>query len=234
MSNKTIAIIQSNYIPWKGYFDIIASVDTFVLLDEVQYTRLDWRNRNLIKTKDGRKWLSIPVLSKGLYTQRISCARVVSSAWAKHHLASIWHSYKRARFFDQNWDWLKSVYENARELEYLSQINQLFLREILTYLEVKTSIISSSEFELVEGKTERLVAICKQAGASTYLSGPGTRDYLHTVQFENEGIRVRWIKYPDYPEYEQLYPPFCHAVSIIDTILNCGPQTKDMIGGKIT
>lgn len=231
MNNRIIAISQSNYIPWKGYFDFIKSVDTFVFLDDVQYTRGDWRNRNIVKSAHGPLWLSIPVKSRGRSGQRIADTIVQSASWAKQHSRTIEHVYKQSKHFDQFWDWLKSLYERAAEFERLKAINRLFLFEILKVLEIRTEIRDSSELELDEGKTARLVSMCLQLNATKYVSAPNTKSYLDTSLFQKAGIQVRFFAYPEYPEYEQLFPPFEHKVSIIDTILNCGYSTVGMLKG---
>lgn len=231
MKKKTLAIIQSNYIPWKGYFDIIKSADTFILLDDVQYTKNDWRNRNRIKTANGLKWLTIPVQSKGRFHQSVNEAKVSSSDWSKLHISTIRHFYRRAEHFDKCWDWLAELYKRAAELENLSEINRLFILAVTEFLGINTDILRSTDFDLCTGKTERLVYLCRQANAGRYLTGPGTRGYLRTNLFEEAGVEVKFVSYPSYPEYKQLYPPFEHNVSIIDTILNCGLDTRDMIQG---
>jgi len=97
---KRIAAIQSSYIPWKGYFDAINVVDEFILLDEVQFTKRDWRNRNKIKTSQGIQWLTIPVAVKGRYLQRIDETRIADSGWAQRHWSTLTHTYRRAAAFD--------------------------------------------------------------------------------------------------------------------------------------
>lgn len=225
---KKIAILQSNYIPWKGYFDLINMVDEFVLYDDMQYTRRDWRNRNKIKTPNGLAWLTIPVEVKGKYFQKINETKISEKDWAKKHWQSIVHNYSKAKYFKEYKEIFEELYLGCDE-EYLSQINYKFITAINEILRIKTKIRWSSEFELVDGQTEKLLGICKDCAADIYLSGPAAKDYLDESLFEAENIKVEWMNYGGYLEYEQLFPPFEHGVSILDLIFNEGPNaTKFM------
>lgn len=218
---KRIAISQSNYIPWKGYFDLIHSVDEFVLYDDVQFTKRDWRNRNLIKTPSGLKWLTIPVESKGKFLQKINETRVSEPEWPLLHWSRIVSSYAEAPHFATHGDRLEALYKDTGETM-LSAINRRFLTAILGILEIPTRLRSSGEFTLVDDRTGRLVKICEEAGAEVYVSGPTARAYLDISMFEKAGVRVEWMDYSGYPEYRQLHGGFEHAVSVIDLILNEG------------
>lgn len=228
-AKKRLGIIQSNYIPWKGYFDFIASVDEFVILDDVQYTRRDWRNRNLIKTKDGLKWLTIPVEVKGKYTQSIYDTSIANGAWTNEHLATLRHTYARAPHFQETWEWLQPSYEACARESKLSAVNVCLLRAVCERLDIATPIRLSSEFELVDGKNERLISICVQAGATEYLSGPAARDYMLPELWESAGITVDYKSYGGYPEYPQMYPPFEHGVSVLDLLFNTGAQARSYL-----
>jgi hypothetical protein len=222
---KRIAIVQSSYIPWKGYFDLINQVDEFILYDDLQYTRRDWRNRNRIKTPNGPAWLTIPVKAKGRYYQKIRDTVVHDRNWSSRHWKAICLSYSRARYFEATRHVFQGLYEECRVETHLGRINFRFLRAISDMLGIRTRITWSMDYELVGGRTERLVHLCRQAGASEYLSGPAAKAYLDEALFSGEGIRVRWMDYSGYPEYAQLFcPPFIHEVSIIDLILNEGPE----------
>lgn len=222
---KKLAILQSNYIPWKGYFDLINMVDEFILFDEVQYTRKDWRNRNRIKTRNGSMWLTIPVKVKGKYFQRIEDTVISDPKWYRRHWESIVHSYSKAGFFHIYRELFEDLYLTAKEKS-LSDINYRFLTAICKLLEIHTKISWSADYNTAQGKTKRLVDLCKQAGASEYISGPAARSYIDEKLFKKEGVCVRYMDYSGYPEYNQLYPPFDHAVTILDLIFNEGPKTK--------
>lgn len=223
--SKKIAIVQSNYIPWKGYFDILNLVDEFILFDDTQYTRRDWRNRNRIKTASGVKWLTIPVEVKGKYYQKIKDVIISDPSWNRKHWNTIIHNYARARYFGQYKDIFEELYLNCTE-KYLSRINYRFLVAICMLVGIKTKITWSMNYHLSDGKTERLVDICKQCGASEYLSGPSAGTYIQPKLFAQAGIKLTFMDYSGYREYPQLYPPFTHRVSIIDLILNSGSDAR--------
>jgi hypothetical protein len=218
---KSLAVVQSNYIPWKGYFDLINMVDEFILFDVVQYTRRDWRNRNLIKTPQGLQWLTIPVDVKGKYLQKICETRVSDPNWAIKHWTNIAHNYGKAKHFRENREIFESLYLGSTE-EYLSQINHKFIREICNLLKIKTRITSATDYPSVEGKSERLIALCKAVGANHYVSGPAAKAYMDEPLLAAEGIHLSYIDYSGYPEYFQLHGEFEHGVSVLDLIFNEG------------
>lgn len=221
-SMTKVAISQSNYIPWKGYFDLINSVDYFVLFDDMQYTRRDWRNRNRIKTHHGLLWLTIPVKAKGNYYAKIKEIEVADDSWFKEHWLTITHNYNRAQYFKEYKTFFSNLYYAQQSEIYLSKINYNFIASICDFLKIKTKLLWSAQFELVDGKTERLVHICKQLGATEYLSGPSARAYLDESLFIRNNIELKYMDYSGYPEYKQLFPPFVHEVSILDLIFNEG------------
>jgi len=221
---KKIAILQSNYIPWKGYFDLINMVDEFILYDDMQYTRRDWRNRNKIQTKQGLKWLSIPVDVKGKYFQKINETKVSDKDWAKKHWQQLKQNYLKSKYFKEYQNIFEELYLNCNE-EYLSKINYKFIITINKILGIKTKIRYSSEFDLIDGQTEKLLGICKDCDASIYLSGPAAKDYFDDELAKKENIQVEWMDYSGYKDYKQLYLPFEHGVSILDLIFNEGPNS---------
>ena len=223
---KRVAIVQSSYIPWKGYFDLMGSVDEFVLLDDAQFTRRDWRNRNRIKTADGLKWLTIPVDVKGKFDQAIEDTRVSDPSWRETHWKSLHHAYSKAPCFSQFAAQIEAVYQDASD-ERLSQINHRFLTAICGILGIDTKITWSMDYGGTGRKSERLVDLCGRASATEYLSGPTARGYLDEGLFNEAGIEVVWMDYEGYPEYDQLYPPFEHHVTILDLIFHTGAQASD-------
>lgn len=225
---KSVAIVQSSYIPWKGYFDLIDSVDEFVLYDDQQYTRRDWRNRNRIKTAQGPIWLTIPVQVKGRYHQKIQETTVSDPAWANRHWRTIEHAYGRAPHFDEHRDVLHRLYAECDE-GFLSDVNRRFLDVLCDLLGIRTRIVWSTDYEAEGAKTERLVSLCRAAGATSYLSGPTARAYLNESRFDDAGIELRFMDYSAYPQYEQLYPPFEHAVSVIDLLVHTGPAARSYL-----
>jgi hypothetical protein len=221
---KRVAAIQSSYIPWRGYFDIVGLVDEFILLDEVQYTKRDWRNRNRVKTAQGPLWLTIPVQVKGRYRQRIDEVRVADRDWAERHWQTLRQAYATAERFDVVAEQIAALYERAAELERLSDVNRLFLEGLSPLLGIDTKLSWSTDYDSQGAKTERLVTLCEQAGADEYVSGPSARDYLDEGEFASRGIAVRWMDYEGYPEYPQVHPPFEPAVSIVDLLFSMGDE----------
>jgi len=218
---KKIAIVQSNYIPWKGYFDMIAAVDEFILYDDMQYTRRDWRNRNQIKTPNGIQWLTVPVLVKGKYHQRIRDTEIDGNSWAAAHWKALIQNYRRAAHFDEIAQWLEPLYL-ASPPTHLSQLNRRFIESVCEYLSIKTVISNSWDYDLIDGKTERLADLCAQAGGDEYVSGPAAKDYVDEQIFSERNIKLRWFDYNGYPEHPQLWGDFIHGVTILDLLFNCG------------
>lgn len=218
------AILQSNYIPWKGYFDLLNSVDEFVIYDDVQYTKRDWRNRNKIKTHNGLIWITIPVNVKGKYNQLINETKVSDKNWNKEHWKSILLNYSKSQYFREYKSIFEELYCNCKS-DYLNEINYHFMYAINEILGIKTNITYSSQYNLPAGQTERLLGICKELGATEYISGPAAKNYINEELFKQENIKLTWMDYSGYPEYNQLYPPFEHGVSILDLIFSEGPNS---------
>lgn len=219
---KRIAIVQSCYIPWKGYFDIIHDVDTFVLYDTCQFTRRDWRTRNKIKTPQGSIFLSVPVKSKGNFTAPINAIEVADHIWVDKHLASMRHNYARASHFRDVWPVVEALYEVCRAERLLSRINYLFIKGICDLLKVEVHLVNAPDECASSDPSAKLVEICMAHGATEYLSGQAAKSYLNEELFTSHGIQVTWVSYGPYPEYPQLYPPFDHNVTVLDVLFNVG------------
>jgi hypothetical protein len=220
-----LAISQSNYIPWKGYFDIIAAADLFIIYDDAQFTKNDWRNRNIIKTKNGLSWLSIPVgknINRSIYDVELH------HEWQKKHWHLIELHYNSANYFDEISQWLKPLYLNT-EYKYLSDANKTFITSICKYLDIKTQINESKNYVLKGGRSKKLVNLCIKTGATSYLSGPAAKNYLDTHLFDEAGIALEWMDYTGYKKYNQLWGKFDHNVSILDLLFNCGTKSKTYI-----
>ena len=223
-----VAILQSNYIPWRGYFDLIDDVDLFIVYDDVQYTRRDWRNRNRIKGAGGAIWLTVPVhFSRDQPDNKIQDICIDNSQdWARKHLAGLKHCYAKARFFES---YLEEIVELlAGDHEKLSELNVAAIRWAAKQLGIETSFRMSSEFDAQGEKTERLISILCQVGASVYLSGPSARNYIELEQFRQSGIGLEFKNY-EYPEYPQLYDGFEPRVSVLDLLFNCGANARDYL-----
>lgn len=229
---RSVAIIQSNYIPWKGYFNIIKCVDDFVLLDDVQFTRRDWRNRNLIKSRYGLKWLTIPVDVKGNYYVKIKDVCSVGTAWRKDHWSQITEAYRSSPYFQLWSSYFEELYLGSDEVG-LSKINFNFIKLINSILKIETPIHWSMNYDSPMEKTERLIHICECLHASEYVTGPSAKDYLNVEQFHKRGIQVVWADYSNFPPYNQPNSPFEHSVSIIDLLFNEGPNALQFLKKRI-
>jgi hypothetical protein len=224
---KSIAILQSNYIPWKGYFDLIAAVDEFLIFDELQYTRRDWRNRNKIIVQGTVKWLTIPVRTKGHFFRPIEEIEIDGHDWAEQHWKTITHAYRRAPYFLDYHAVLEATYQRAASLVRLTEINELFLRTIIDLLGIKTSIARANVVpRTTQLPTDRLVEICLGRHATEYVSGPAARVYIEAEKFNKARIALSYADYSGYPVYEQHAPFFEHGVSILDLLMRCGPAAE--------
>lgn len=213
--------MQSCYIPWKGFFDMINLVDEFILFDDRQFTRRDWRNRNRIKTAHGTQWLTIPVTAKGRYDQRIDETMIDDPRWSERHFKTLEHAYAQAPCYDLYRDRVLALYDAAKDPS-LSIVNRRLLEGICELIGIDASFRWSSEYEASGAKTERLVSLCLAAGADAYLSGPSARTYIEEEQFASAGIELEYMDYGGYPEYPQLHGPFEHGVTVLDLLFHTG------------
>ncbi len=226
---KRIAICQSNYIPWKGYFDLIHDADAFIFYDDVQFTVRDWRNRNKIKAPGGPAWLTIPV---GADRNRLICdVKIQDDRWQATHWETIRRCYGNAPFFGQYEDRFRAVYCD-RTWTSLSELNQFLITMIARdCLGIRTQFLQSSDFRVTSRKQDRIVDLLRAAGAGVYISGPSAKSYLDPERFRKEGIELIWKDYSGYPEYPQLHPPFEHQVTILDLLYHVGPDAPEYIWG---
>jgi hypothetical protein len=226
---KRVAVLQSNYIPWKGYFDIVHDVDLFVFHDDLQYTKGDWRNRNRIKTPSGVQWLTIPV---GSSERRLICeVTLPKDGWASKHWNALRSSYGKAPHFDRYRAFFERVYLHAK-FDTLSEINQFLIRHIAgEFLRIDAEFGDSRDFDLRGAKQDRLLDLLKKCGAERYVSGPSAKGYIDEDRFAREGIEIEWKDYSGYPEYAQLHPPFAHDVTVLDLLFAEGPDAPAYIWG---
>lgn len=236
---KRVAILQSNYIPWKGYFDIIHDVDLFVFYDDVQYTHADWRNRNRIKTPAGVRWLTIPIGKepwdgpgpRPRDSRRICDVPLPRTGWAAEHWRRISQAYRRAPHFADYRDYFESLYL-GRTWTSLSALNQALVTGIAQdLLGLHTRFDDSRHYTLRETKGARILELLARTEAEVYVSGPAAKAYISDREFAERGIRVIWKDYLKYPEYPQLHGPFCHEVSILDVLFNAGASAPWYIWG---
>jgi hypothetical protein len=225
-----VVILQPSYIPWRGYFDQIYRADLFIFYDDVQYDKDGWRNRNQIKTAQGKQWLTIPVHTKGV-TKGIPIKDVTidsSKPWKKNHLRALTLAYSRAPFFKKYLPMVEAIYAQCGTLlaEITIESTILLARELGIQ---HTRFMRSSEIPEIEGhKTERLIKILTSVGAKHYISGPSARDYLERDKFEAAGITFEFMQY-HYPTYPQLYGTFDPYVSILDLLFMTGQDALQYI-----
>jgi len=218
-----VVILQPSYIPWRGYFDQIRRADLFIFYDDIQYDKHGWRNRNQIKNHQGKQWLTIPVHSKGV-TQGIPIKDVRidwSKPWAKSHLKSLTISYSKAPYFKDYLPLLESMFERRDEFlaDFTIETSKLLARELGI---TSTRFMRSSELAGIEGhKTDRVLNVLKQVGATHYISGPSAVEYMEPEKFGIAGITFEYMQY-NYPEYPQLYPPYDPYVTILDLLFMTG------------
>jgi hypothetical protein len=220
-----VSICQSNYIPWRGYFDLIASADVFVIYDEVQYTKNDWRNRNLIKTANGLSWLTVPVRRESMY-QKINETLTMQTGWEKKHIKALTLNYSKSPFFQKYKDEIFEIYENFTSL---SNLNVNLIKKICEILLIDTKIIESADLCLTGDRNSKLIDACIKLNANTYISGPSASCYLDTALFKSNNINVNWMDYSGYLEYPQRFGSFIGNVSILDLIFNVGPNSKNYL-----
>ena len=224
----TVSIHQPNFIPWLGYFYKIAKSDVFVLLDDVQYTKNGFTNRNRIKTPQGELWLSLPIKQSGNFGQTINdCIIQQKEIAVKKNLNSIKLNYGKAKYFHQYFEQLCSLMNT--DTESLAELNILLIQWVCECLDINTKIVRSSLLNLSGNEsTERLIEICSKLNGKIYLSGKGGFNYQDETLFEREKITLERSSFAP-PVYHQLWGDFIGGLSIMDTLLNCGPDTKKLI-----
>lgn len=226
---KQVAVLQSNYIPWKGYFDIINAVDEFIWYDDVQYTKNDWRNRNRIKTSHGTQWLTVPCGSSG--SRNIDQVELRDPRWQRTHWKTISQAYARAPHFPTYRDFFAELYL-GRRWNTLCELNHAFVESICReILHIETRFRSSSDYELPTGRNERLLDLLVQVDADRYLSGPTAAKYIDEPSFQDRGIGIDWMDYSGYPIYPQLHGGFEHQVTVLDLLFHVGADAEWYIWG---
>lgn len=218
-----VSVHQPQYLPWLGYFDKIYKSDLFVFLDNVQYKKREFQNRNKLRTKDGSMWLTVPVITKGKYTQKISEVEIENeSDWRAQHLKSLEFNYSGTEYFDEYIDFFRKTY--SREWAKLIELNVHIINYLLETLEIKTPVKFESSLDIITESTQRIIDICKRLGADTYLSGAGGKDYMDESLFEKEKIKLMYQNF-EHPVYKQRFSPFEPYMSVVDLLFNCGKES---------
>jgi hypothetical protein len=227
---KRVGIIQSNYLPWRGYFDFIDSVDLFIILDDVQFSKGSWRNRNQLKTSTGLHWLTVPVPSKS-YLLNIDQVLINYSnqTWKNKHRQQLKQSLEKAPFYQDAIDiWETAISADDQKL---SNLNVRLIKLTCDYLKIITPIVMSSDYSVTGVKTERLIQLLKSVNATHYLSGQNAKNYLDEDLFRQNNICLEYKTY-DYDPYPQIWGNFIGSVSVLDLIANLGNEAKNYITSK--
>jgi|TARA_B100000809_G_scaffold240057_1_gene262056 hypothetical protein len=222
-----VTILQPSYLPWLGFFEQMSRSDKFVLLDDVQYTRRDWRNRNRIRVRENWIWLTVPVQQKSRFSQSLLETRIDNSvSWRRKHLETLRQHYCKAPFFEKYFPRCQQVYE--KDWTFLFDLCLETINLIKEEMGIETPLLRSSEMKPGGEKTERLVSICRELGATHYLSGESGSNYIAEEDFSSQGIALEYQNY-EHPVYPQRYTGFVPHLSAIDLLFNCGEQSLGIL-----
>ena len=223
-----VAIHQPQYLPWLGYFDKMIQADAFCYLDNVQYKKNEWQNRNRIKTAQNWQWLTLPV--RYSFGQKISEVEINNTVnWQRKHLQALITNYNKAPFFNEYVVFFEEVF--SRDWELLSELNVYLINQIREMLNLKEKkVVLASTLSLSDDPTERLIDICRALGGDTYLSGQDGVNYMNLEGFNQRGIKII-VQDFKHPEYSQLFGDFVSHLSIVDLLFNCGPESMQRIKG---
>ncbi len=225
---KRIAIIQSCYIPWRGFFDLVSRCDEYVIYDQVAFQKGHWHNRNKVKTARGPIWMTIPTVTHGRLSQPIEEVEI-AGPWTDRHWAAIEQSYRHAPFFAEEAPAVRALYEKARDERLLTKVNELFMRALLARVEAPTRVTRDSDYHIEGSRSERVLSTCLAVGATHYLSGPSAKAYLDERLFAEAGVALEWMDYRGYRDYPQLHGKFVGEVSILDLLFNMGPDARSFL-----
>ncbi|MDA3793050.1 MAG: WbqC family protein [Elusimicrobia bacterium] len=215
-----IAIHQPQYMPWLGYLDKINRADKFVFLDDVQYKKREFQNRNRIKTPDGAMWLTVPVLTKGKYFQKIKEVIINNDAnWQNDHIKAIKHNYRKTDNFKEYFSEIKEVL--SRKWSCLGALNIAVVKTLKTIFKIDTPYILSSKLKIKSSSTQRIIDICKELNADSYISGRGGKDYMDEEKFKQENIELIYQNFKVLP-YKQNFGEFISNLTAVDYLFNCG------------
>lgn len=223
-----IAIHQPQYLPWLGYIEKIDRADVFVILDNVQYKKNEWQNRNRIKTAQGWQWITVPVLYR--FPEKINEVRINNkTSWRRKHLQALISNYAKSPYFTKHKEHFEDMY--GRNRERLVDINTDCIKYLANAFGIKTRIVMASEMKLREDPTERLIDICKNLNGNVYLAGRDGAKYMDLDKFDKEGIEIVFQDYK-HPVYNQLYGEFKAYMSSIDLLFNHGDDSIEILRGN--
>lgn len=234
---KRVTLLQSNYLPWRGYFDFMAKSDEFIVYDSCQYTVNDWRNRNQIKMADGIRWITVPVITKGRFGQRITEAEVVDHKWVKTHLGTLTTAISKAPYGRQVLDLLGDCYRGANDTRLLHEVNVSLLRAVHGYLGFACRLTDDSEYGVDDldelSPSAKVAELVHRAGGSRYLTGPRGLDYLEPADFTDRNIAIDVLDYSTLAPYPQLYGEFVDHLSVVDLLANAGERAAEHLTSTV-
>ncbi|MCP5005980.1 MAG: WbqC family protein [Planctomycetes bacterium] len=223
-----ITIHQPQYLPWLGYIDKIDKADIFVILDNVQFKKNEWQNRNMLKTSLGWQWITVPVLCK--FREKIVNVRIKNSTnWQRKHLQALVTNYSNSPYFHKHKGFFEEIYK--RSWDTLASLNLAIIQYLIQAFGIQTKLILASDLTLREGPTERLIDICKTQNSKKYLSGRDGAKYMDLEKFCAEGIEIIYQDFK-HPVYDQLYGNFLPNMSAVDLLFNCGNQGLQILRGN--
>lgn len=229
-----VSIHQPQYLPWCGYIAKIHESDVFVLLDDVQFKKNEWQNRNRICTPQGAKWITVPVAHH--FGQKINKVQINNTNnWRDDHKKAFEFNYKKASFYGEYSDRFLNILNQS--WDNLSEINVAMIKEIVSCLGIDTKLVCSSEIKTSNDSTGRLVDLCQHFKGDQYISGPDGPNYMDMDQFKQANIEIVVQSYT-HPKYSQLWQKenngdFISHLSVIDLLFNCGEKSLDVLLGKI-
>ena len=228
---RRIMVLQPGYLPWLGFFDMLYKSEALVYHTDLQYDKCSWRNRNRIRTKDGWAWLSVPVYIKGHSKDKILDIKIDNTKkWRKRHMNLVTENYKNAPFFERYIGNFEDIIK--KDWDFLVDLDFALINWLMDELHLKKKLIYSHDLSLNgQRSTYRLIKICKQLGADTYLSGSRGRNYIDDSMFMDEGLKLEYHDYV-HPEYKQQFDGFVPYMSVIDLLFNHGDASLKILTGN--
>lgn len=212
-----VTIHQPDFLPWLGFFDKWASSDLYIILDDVQFLRRGWHHRDKIKTRDGVRWITVPVIKRGKYDQLIRDVEIDNSTdWRTKHLKTIEFNYKKAPNFEYFFRKINDIFSINDNM--LIDLNMNLLNFVAKELGITAPAVFASDYYIKTTSTQRLVDLVKKVGGDVYLTGAGSKNYLDEALFSEAGIKVRWHQF-DFPAYPQLHGKFEKNLSVLDFLM---------------
>ena len=224
-----ISIMQPTYLPWTGYFSMIKNVDIFVFLDDVQFDKRSWQQRNKILLNKKEIYLTVPVISKNKSHQKINEVKIDNTEnWSQKHFMKIYHAYSKSLSFKKFIKLLEKSYK--RNFSNLIDLNIFLIHEICNYLQINTKKVLSSSISNKFNKEKKLLQLCKSLNATEYIAPPGSKNYLNNGEiFLDSNINFSYFNF-EMREYDQFNSDkFIPYLSIIDLIFNHGIKSKEYI-----